>query len=217
MKQNSTINTDNRPYEDENKDVSSLDAKNNNGNDDEQSFKEKLSVWFERSKMHGFSNIVLASNMGLQIFWIMVFSACFVYCLYLIIMSTKEYYKYATAVSISQVVDSPADFPAVTICNLNPFNEQRAFTDINAIASKCPCVSDPSSYVNLSNITYSQMCTSTNSVYAFFSYLIKKLKRSISNSNFTHEDYKKIGFTYEDMVSGNYLESDLFSWFEIIL
>ena len=46
-----------------------------------------------------------------------------------------EYFKYEVSVKINTYQDLPATFPAVTICNTNPFNELYAF---NYTFSKLP-------------------------------------------------------------------------------
>ncbi len=157
----------------------------------------KLALWLERAEIHGLSNIVLASNSFLLVFWILAFLGCFTYCVYLVVNSILAYYIYQTTVSISYTTETPAVFPAVTVCNLNPFNEQRLLPYMQHVLSESDV-----SCVNFSDIQYSMSCTNKTTPYTFYSFIIEKIKRIMSNSNLSFIHYLECGFTYQDMVLG---------------
>ncbi len=68
-------------------------------------------------------NIFRAKFVPMRILWVVAYLACVAYSLYLMSNSIRKYLRYETSTSIQYISSLPTDFPAVTICNLNPFNE----------------------------------------------------------------------------------------------
>jgi hypothetical protein len=70
----------------------------------------------------------------MRILWVVCYLACFGYSLSLVINSVNGYYKFETTVSIRHIRETPTVFPAVTICNLNPFDELYSYDAMAEIA-----------------------------------------------------------------------------------
>ena len=153
--------------------------------------KTKFALWLEQSKI---SNIVLASNSFLIIIWSIAFLGCFVYCFYLVVTCILNFYKYETTVSISYITETPTNFPAVTICNLNPFDENRALPFLQETMKRNSCVI-------LTNITHSMECTNKSTPYSFFNYVLTTVKRELANSNFTAEQLSNYGYRWNETVT----------------
>ncbi len=60
-----------------------------------------------------------------------LFMASSSYCFYLISISVIKFSNYEVTVSTTKEIETPINFPAVTICNLNPFVKTRATKFIN--------------------------------------------------------------------------------------
>jgi hypothetical protein len=66
--------------------------------------------------------------------WLVCFLACVFYALFAVTNSIRKYSKYETVVTTKVLRETPTIFPAVTICNLNPFNELYAYTQMSDVA-----------------------------------------------------------------------------------
>jgi hypothetical protein len=90
------------------------------------SFKEKLLIkfetWCKKTTLHAVVHIIESSNWFLRIMWLLLFLGGFAYCLYVLIQTFTQYFNYRVSVSIERIQETPVKFPAVTICNLNTFN-----------------------------------------------------------------------------------------------
>ena len=68
--------------------------------------------------------------------WTMCFTASVSYCCYSIIAIIIAYLEFAVLINM-QIVDSPnIEFPAVTVCNLNPFDKRYAQSYIDYALDK---------------------------------------------------------------------------------
>ena len=63
--------------------------------------------------------------------WTLFFVTSLSLCFYQILTLLISYYQYGVTVSIAKIEESPTIFPAVTICNINPFNEERVLKYIH--------------------------------------------------------------------------------------
>jgi hypothetical protein len=79
------------------------------------------------STSHGLPNIFRANKVYLKIFWVICFLSSTVACSYVIICSIFSYFEWNVTVATTINYQMPVLFPAVTICNVNPFFRPRAF------------------------------------------------------------------------------------------
>ena len=88
------------------------------------------------SSSHLISNLMRSRN----IFFKMLFITCFListtYCVYTIARITENYYKYDTVTSLKVRQEIPTNFPAVSFCNLKPFNKLSSTNYLKPILSK---------------------------------------------------------------------------------
>jgi hypothetical protein len=100
--------------------------------------KEIFETWVSDFSGHGLGNIFRAKYTVIRIVWIVCYFACFGYTVYSVTKSIRRFYKYEVAIETEIVREQPTDFPAVTVCNLNPFNEVRAFQKMADVARTFP-------------------------------------------------------------------------------
>ncbi|XP_070580901.1 amiloride-sensitive sodium channel subunit alpha-like [Ptychodera flava] len=86
----------------------------------EVKLKELGSELLENTTCHGVPRIQSARNAYRRIFWSMVFLAALSLFTWQVTTLLQNYYKREVDVSLQIKFESAIDFPAVTICNLNP-------------------------------------------------------------------------------------------------
>ena len=79
--------------------------------------------WILQSTSHGIPNVFRTKNSILKTIWLLVFLGSCGYCFYTIIKSIVEYTQFETNSQTFYARESEMNFPAVTICNLNPFSQ----------------------------------------------------------------------------------------------
>ena len=123
------------------------------------------------SKAHGISNIVTAKNNIIRITWIICFIASLTYCLYQLALCILSYLDYGVITNYEYIYEIPTQFPAVGICNLNPY-------DGNIIETTMSEINNKSIYTNISNQTY--FIENLNSITTLFKTYFEK--KSENNS-----------------------------------
>ena len=92
-----------------------------------QILKDILINWFLEASPHGLKNIFKSHNhVFMKIFWFLCFMGSSCYCVYAMNQIFLTYYKRSTYMSISRVMESPANFPQVSFCN-NKYMNMTAF------------------------------------------------------------------------------------------
>jgi len=89
--------------------------------------KETIKSIVEDSTIHGIPRLVKPNSWISKIAWMLFFIASISYCIYLILTAIFVYLQYNTVTSIETITDMPADFPVITICNLNQFQTNNSF------------------------------------------------------------------------------------------
>ena len=84
---------------------------------------EELFIRLQSTTSHGIPRIVSSSNKVSRVFWAICFLISVSYCIYQISQCLIAFLSYNVIVSIQKVKNSAALFPAVTFCNINPFDE----------------------------------------------------------------------------------------------
>ncbi|XP_078375560.1 bile acid-sensitive ion channel-like [Oculina patagonica] len=72
---------------------------------------------------HGLGRVAAAKSWIARLFWISIFIVAFVYSMLEIYQSIAAYLSYPTKTDISIVNKEHLRFPAVTVCNINPFKQ----------------------------------------------------------------------------------------------
>ena len=118
----------------------SYSTKEYSSSENEPSFKNKIQYaslnWITASSAHGLPAIFRTDQIYLKIMWTILFVSSFTSCIYLIAKNTATFFEYNTSVNIGIYTESPSYFPAVTICNLNPFYKTRAEGYINMVLAE---------------------------------------------------------------------------------
>ena len=80
-----------------------------------------LIIVFSDSTSHGLPRVLISKYSIVKIFWILAFLRGTVGASITFIQSIVSYYQYKTVVNVAFIQEFPTAFPAITICNLNPF------------------------------------------------------------------------------------------------
>jgi hypothetical protein len=92
-----------------------------------QKFEKSLINFLEYSTIGGLSEVGRRKELYLRLFWMIVVFICSSYALVTFIEKFKVYYKYKVNLVFDRYQEMPTNFPAITFCNQNPFNEQYSF------------------------------------------------------------------------------------------
>jgi hypothetical protein len=138
-----------------------------------------------RSKLHGFSHLIHNKSNVVRKLWAFFMFCSICACVFMIVRLIADYNKHDSTISIKIIRDVPVDFPAITICNLNPFDRSNAEQYINKVLD-----GNKLAYVN------DELKINKNPK------LINKLiKASIyKDKNLTSGDKIKLGYRLESML-----------------
>jgi hypothetical protein len=81
----------------------------------------------EDSTIHGIPRLVKPNSWISKIAWILFFIGSISYCLYLIVTALLSFLQYNTVTNIQTITEIPANFPVITICNLNQLQTNISF------------------------------------------------------------------------------------------
>ena len=163
--------------------------------------------WSSSSTSHGIPNIFKTSQLYLKIVWIICFLASSGYCFSLIISYITTFLEYGVTVSTIKVIETPINFPAVTICNLNPFYANRSSWFIQEVLN------------NSNLIDTNSLLSNGASAMSVVKIILEKLKIEASSNPTYTSNRVSLGFYIEDMlVSCSYSDSNCstsdFSFFQ---
>jgi hypothetical protein len=88
--------------------------------------KKELKEWGLNSTAHGISNLCRLENKLIKIIWIICFISSFGYCISTIYNIIDNFLQFDVLINQQVVSESPIEFPAITVCNLNPFDRRNA-------------------------------------------------------------------------------------------
>jgi hypothetical protein len=131
------------------------------------------------------SRIPIASNIFSRILWLICYLLSLSVCSFFIISTIISYFKYDKAVHVSRIEESPTIFPAITICNLNPYNFQKP---------------EVANYLEtlLNESDFSHVFTE-NGFQGFFT-LTNSLKSLVEEANLSYEKRWELGFELDQML-----------------
>ena len=88
------------------------------------------------STAHGLPNIIKSENLFLKIIWIFFFILSSSFAIYLILDAVKTFMDFESVTKIEVTTDLPSEFPAVSICNINPYITEFAKNYTKNISSR---------------------------------------------------------------------------------
>ena len=145
--------------------------------------KKEFVRWCQFSTINGLSHIARSNSWFTRTLWILLFLLSFSLCLFTIIQSLIAYENHAVSVTFKRVQELPAIFPAVTICNINPFNEIRL----------------QSSKVEKIYFFLNEESFNTRNTNAAFENFTNRVKRVIANDkSLSDRDRFELGFRLDD-------------------
>lgn len=144
--------------------------------------------WILSSTCHGLPSIFRTSQIYLKLIWLFFFLASTAGCFYIIINYIITFFEYGVDVNTLNVIETPINFPAVTICNLNIFNQVRAsaFTN-NALKD-----------IGVTNLT--SIVTNTTTAFAVFKAIIFNLKLEATSNPKYSLNRTSYGFYIDEML-----------------
>ena len=165
-------------------------------------FRKVFSEKFEKSTIHGVAHIIRSKNWTIFIVWFLLFLTSCSFCLYTIVDCFSEYFQYDVTIEISRENEFPAIFPAVTICNMNPFNPSQivAFQYIykNVNGAKCFSIKDGGLFLKcLNNVTTFQGIGFSN----IFDTFLDTIKRIVAADNkLTGQNRSSLGYLLDNQM-----------------
>lgn len=150
-----------------------------------QEIKEKFSEWCAFSTTHGIPNISRSDSFVIKIIWFLCLIGSSSYCFYLIVQIFVSYFSFGVLISIKVLEKTPVDFPAVTVCNLNPLDRRYSQNYIDKIFEK-------------HNLTYLNNISLVDLNLNAIKYLIKA--NINSDKNLTMEIKRSFGFEISFML-----------------
>lgn len=76
----------------------------------------------ESSTIHGIPNALRTKNTAIRFFWLIAFLASFSYCMYSVVLIIINFLQFNVIVRMQIVQTYNAEFPAITFCNINPYD-----------------------------------------------------------------------------------------------
>ena len=137
------------------------------------------------SSIIGIPNIFRNDKILLKIIWTLSLLSSSCYCFYTMVASINSYYNWNVVTNIKVIHEIPTEFPAITLCNLNPLVTDYALSLIHNLSIK------NEKYLNLNNVEY----FSTNASLLKFSALL-----STMGKNYTDEDRKRFSLPLKDFI-----------------
>ena len=175
----------------------------------ENKYLTKVVQWGKSSTSHGIPKIFSTKNRAIRFMWMIFFLGSSAYCVYTILTSIVEYSQYKTTLSLKKIQEVPQIFPAVTLCNINPFSENGdAFIDFLTTAvrkpecleyfrnsKKCKESESENSDFCIENEELLKPCFNATPFYIY------QIKSFIAN-NITDDiiEKKDLGITFDDLV-----------------
>ena len=165
-----------------------MDLKNNKNI--KEALKQSVKEWCEDSTHHALPRISKSESIFVKGMWILFLIMSFGYCTYTITESIIAYYKNEVTVDIKDIPFYPAPFPGVTICNINPFNEQYALSYIEQNIQGAECF-------NISNQTLFGNCYKNgnykNADLLFYNFM-KQMIREVASKNLSLSERIQLGY-----------------------
>jgi hypothetical protein len=143
-----------------------------------EKFEKSILNFLEYSTIGGLSELGKRKDLYLRIFWMIVVFICSSFTLVTFIEKLNLFYNYEVNLVFDRYQDMPTKFPAITICNENPFNEKYSF---KYFKDKFNFITDYSFYTGQQE----DMQWSETETFFFYEYIenltVDQLKRTLFN------------------------------------
>lgn len=172
---------------------------------------EVIHISASESTTHGLDRIFKRKNPLIKLFWLSCFMLSAAACLYMIVLNITSYLNYDTVTRAQQIFLSSAEFPAVTVCNLNAFSSNKSIDFIEKLLVDNKIVSDYSSNESLGNVLADKLL-----IYKYLT------SANALEPNLTDEFRKSLGYELKDMLitclyNLSPCSADDFVWFHDIV
>ena len=141
-----------------------------------EEFKDLFVDWMSFTTIHGVTRILDARGFFLKLMWFILFMCGIAGTLYLLVIQIQVYFDFQEVTSTQIIPDFPAEFPTITICNLNPFYIN------NMSTSDFDKLENYDSYCN-----GQQVCNISNSSSAYTAIKFQTLSSTLKNQYFVQE------------------------------
>jgi hypothetical protein len=95
-------------------------------------FKELLAD----SSVHGIPRLVRSKSFLSKVVWTFFFTISFFYCVFVIFETIFDFLEYKTVISFDNYPEVPSLLPAITICNLNPYQTKSSLDFVHNLNNK---------------------------------------------------------------------------------
>jgi hypothetical protein len=95
--------------------------------------KESFIEWSLLTKFDCYSKIFEYKRLGSRLFWCVLFVACICVTAWLVTKNIVDYMKYEIITRTEIITERPMLFPAITVCDNNPFTTKYAETHIKNV------------------------------------------------------------------------------------
>lgn len=170
---------------------------NNSNSSLKDELKRKLKNAAEETTSHGIPHILRTRNVFLKIMWSIFLLASLGYCIYFITKMLIQYFQFQTSTSIDYIQETPAQFPAITICNTNPIKLEDGNAFLQYLTNKFDnyeCLQQYENYSYSDKIDGYKACYNVTSSYAFLTRQMDKVRRYIANENMSDQNRSIFGF-----------------------
>lgn len=125
--------------------------------------------------------------------WLLCFIGGLSYCAVTIVECFVSYFNYEVTVAITKINELPAAFPAVTFCNVNPFNAKYAHEFIKKNVPGADCF-ELLSGDKLNKSEFNKCFSISESADIVFSKFLKQLRRVIASKNLSDSERMYYGY-----------------------
>jgi hypothetical protein len=160
-------------------------------------FKIAISEWTDYATENSLQNFSHSTRIFVQFVYAIVFITSASYCLFSIGTTIDKYYQYETVTSLKIINELPADFPAVSFCNLKRLNKTSAKNFMKNILFE----NDDSPVIEFDE----------NHLFTYYYDVSDYLMLGMAELNENEQVRKSYGFVLEDMLLNcrfNLLECD---------
>jgi hypothetical protein len=151
-----------------------------------EKIKQVFFEWCAVSTSHGIPNIVRTNNLSVKVLWSVFVLLSTGFCSFMITRSVLDYLKNDVVTKIRVFKEIPAEFPVITICNLNPLTSAEAD--------------------DLWNIDFETWWCNTsvncgyNKYYHYKKAFTDYFQHKISDPSFGNENKKRMGQRQDEMI-----------------
>lgn len=175
-----------------------------------QDLSDTAQGWITSSTLHALPRVFKPSPIYLRVIWLIFFLLSFGCYIWIVTNYFIKFFTWPSNTNIAIINESPSNFPAVTICNLNPLYKKRSQTYINNVLQK-----NNMSYLNnLTHMNPNQLATDLQTS------VLNTIKAAAStDTTLNSTSLKLLGWDINEMLmsctfNGNTCTTSDFVWFQ---